>query len=299
MKLVLFIVGFLFFFAARTYASPSPCEFFGECDSMLTVPVESSSEKPDWHSVVTKPPSYWYAFGENMLNIDRARDVLYIGMLTGGLIAVDQQLYDATQRVRNQSRFAAKIDRYAISIGDGRYQFAAAGGLTLYGWLGDNPRFLRTASQMAESVIAVGIMIQVLKRITGRESPASSTRNGGTWRFFPNLHQYAKDEPKYYSFPSGHISSTTAILTVINENFPEAASWLRPVSYGIIGIVGVGLVGQKMHWYSDLLPGIALGYSFGLIAAHAKTSGSSASPQVSLYPASNGEFNGLALAIRF
>jgi membrane-associated PAP2 superfamily phosphatase len=265
---------------------------------------ELHNNTPEWHSVVTNPPADWYVFSEQMLNIDRVRDVLYIGIITGGLMVVDQQLYDVTQDVRRQSPFVKRLNKYSVAVGDGKYQFAATGGLALYGWIGGDERCLRTASQMAESIIAVGIVVQVLKRITGRESPAASTQNGGMWRFFPNLRQYTKNEPQYYSFPSGHISSTTAALTVINENFPESAGWLRPASYAIIGMVGVGLVGERMHWYSDLLPGIALGYSFGLISAHPKglkigQLGSSHPAELSFFPTSNGSFNGFTVALDF
>ena len=265
---------------------------------------ELSGDTLEWYSVVTKPPAQWYAFGEEMLNIDRAHDVLYLGIITGGLLLVDQQLYDVTQNIRRQFSFVKRVNKFSVAVGDGRYQFAAIGGLALYGWVGGDTRCLRTASQMAESIISVGIVVQVLKRITGRESPAASTQNGGMWRFFPNLQKYSRSERKYYSFPSGHISSTTAALAVINENFPEAASWLRPASYAIIGLVGVGLVGEKMHWYSDLLPGIALGYSFGLIASHPKGMkigqlGSTHPAELSIFPTSNGNFNGFTVAVDF
>ncbi|MBA4320784.1 MAG: hypothetical protein C0412_20530, partial [Flavobacterium sp.] len=56
----------------------------------------------------------------------------------------------------------------------------------------------------------------------------------------------------------------TAFLTVISENYPEA-KWLEPVSYGILGLLGISLVAHDMHWYSDLPLGIAIGYSFGKI----------------------------------
>jgi hypothetical protein len=245
-----------------------------------------------------------YAFGEGVFNVDQIRDALYLGTLCGGLMLVDQQSYDLTQNVRRQSSFIRRINKFSVAIGDGKYQFAAAGGVALYGWIGGDDRCLRTASQMAESIIATGIFVQVLKRITGRESPASSTENGGEWRIFPNLRKYARNEPKYYSFPSGHIATTTAALTVINENFPETAAWLRPASYAIVGLVGFGLVGQKMHWYSDLVPGIAIGYSFGLIASHPRglkigQIGSSHPASIALFPTSNGESTGFTLAVDF
>lgn len=150
---------------------------------------------------------------------------------------------------------------------NGRYQFGFVGSFALYGLIADDSRALKTASQMTEAILATGIVVQVLKRIAGRESPIVATQGRGAVRPFPNLADYQRHQPKYYSFPSGHIATTTAALTVLCEDFPEA-KWMRPMSYILIGAVGGSLVSKGWHWYSDLPFGIALGYSFGVIAAH-------------------------------
>jgi hypothetical protein len=58
-----------------------------------------------------------------------------------------------------------------------------------------------------------------------------------------------------------------ATVTVISENYPEV-QWIRPLGYGIVGLTGVSLVNKGWHWYSDFPLAIAMGYTFGRIAAH-------------------------------
>jgi hypothetical protein len=107
-------------------------------------------------------------------------------------------------------------------------------------------------------------MVQLLKRMTGRESPLTASSKSGTWRFFPNIVKYQKDQPKYYSFPSGHLSTAIATLTVIAENYPES-NYVKPIGYSVIGLLGVGLVAKDMHWFSDFPLAAALGYEVGKI----------------------------------
>ena len=74
-------------------------------------------------------------------------------------------------------------------------------------------------------------------------------------------------QPNYYSFPSGHIGTEIAAVTVIAENYPEVW-WIRPLGYAGAACLASGLAGLQYHWWSDYPLGIALGYVFGMIAAH-------------------------------
>jgi hypothetical protein len=118
-----------------------------------------------------------------------------------------------------------------------------------------------------EAVLASGTVVQLLKHITGRESPFTRSSPTGLWRFFPNQLEYLKHVPAYDAFPSGHICTALATVIVIAENYPEV-KWIRPVGYVVSGLVGVGMVNRGIHWYSDYPLGLAIGYAFGMIAAH-------------------------------
>ncbi len=109
--------------------------------------------------------------------------------------------------------------------------------------------------------------MQVLKHVTGRETPNTASTPTGVWRFFPNQSEYHKHVSTYDAFPSGHVTTTLAAVIVIAENYPEVW-WIRPVGYVLTGLVAWGMVGTGIHWYSDYPLSVALGYTFGMIAAH-------------------------------
>jgi hypothetical protein len=56
-------------------------------------------------------------------------------------------------------------------------------------------------------------------------------------------------------------------VIVIAENYPEL-TWIRPVGYTLLGVIGISMVDIGIHWYSDYPLGLAIGYTFGMIAAH-------------------------------
>ncbi len=220
-----------------------------------------------WYTMFTKIPNDWALFGRRTFRAESVPTIVGIAGITGALYIFDQNTYRNTHAYEGKSRKIVTFRDALVSVGDGLYQFGFIGTMAVYGFASHDSRALRTASQMTEAILATGVVVQVLKRITGRESPIVATEDRGEVRPFPNFNEYQRHQPKYYSFPSGHIATTTAALTVLCENFPEA-KWMRPVSCILIGAVGGSLVSKGWHWYSDLPLGIALGYSFGVIAAH-------------------------------
>lgn len=225
-----------------------------------------------WYSMFTKLPGDWARSGSLLFQSESVPAIAGVGLLTFSFVRMDNQMWRATRKFYKSSETANKISSYAVALGDGRLHLGIAGVFAGYGWLADDPRALRTASQTVEAFLATGITVQLLKRITGRQSPAAATHLTGRWKFLPHPQQYAKHPTSYYAFPSGHISTAMATLTVVAENYPDQR-WLKPVGYTLVGVLGTGLVAKGMHWYSDLPLGIALGYVFGKIAASPLTPG--------------------------
>jgi hypothetical protein len=117
------------------------------------------------------------------------------------------------------------------------------------------------------------------------------------------LRSYERNQPKYYAFPSGHITTAITTITVVAENYPDVW-WIRPVGYSLTGLLGVSLVNVGYHWYSDLPLGIALGYTFGMLAAHPSGTqgdplGRESSPHVSILPRVSPSGNGFELVLMF
>ena len=152
------------------------------------------------------------------------------------------------------------------NINTGLYQFGQgfpslliAGGLYTYGKIHNNYRAISTASQLTEVFISMGVGTQLLKRISGRQSPSETTDLEGQWHPFPSFKKFQNHTPAYDAFPSGHLATLMSTVTVLAENYPEI-KWIKPVGYSMIGLVGYSMINNRVHWASDYPLAIALGY---------------------------------------
>jgi hypothetical protein len=221
-----------------------------------------------WYSMFTQLPNDWTRSATLSLRSESVPAIAGIGVLTYSLMRTDHETWRGTRRLYRESATFKGFSDCSVALGDGRLHLGIATAFAGYGWLWDDPKALRVASQTIEAFLATGITVQLMKRVTGRESPAAATTyQSGRWKFCPTPQQYAKHPTSYYAFPSGHISTTMATVTVLAENYPQER-WIKPVGYTLIGALGVGLVAKGMHWYSDLPLGLALGYLFGKVTAN-------------------------------
>jgi hypothetical protein len=219
-------------------------------------------QMPKWHTMITKIPSDLLTFTRDYITTDNLPMMIALTVSTAGLIISDDATWKESDRFYKRSSFNKSFSDYFTEFGDGRTQFILAGGFAAYGLLGKDNRALRTASQIVEVVLGCGFTVQVLKHITGRESPFVATAPGGIWRFFPNQIDYHKRVPHYDAYPSGHIATSMATFIVIARNFPEY-KWIEPTGWVLAGLIGFGMANTGIHWYSDYPLGLALGYAFG------------------------------------
>jgi hypothetical protein len=242
-------------------------------DSLVVAAKDSTSDSTaqrsslKWHSMITNIPGDLVTYYKQKIQPTSVPEFLYLGVLTAGLIVTDDATYEVSDRWYKDSKTVSDVSDFFVSLGDGKSQFALGGIFAAYGLISSDQRALRTGSQIVEAVLASGTVVQLLKHITGRESPFTRSSPTGLWRFFPNQLEYLKHVPAYDAFPSGHICTALATVIVIAENYPEV-KWIRPVGYVVSGLVGVGMVNRGIHWYSDYPLGLAIGYAFGMIAAH-------------------------------
>jgi hypothetical protein len=256
-----------------------------------------------WHSMLTNLPGDWNQYYQLKFHITNIPEFVGLSVLTAGLLVTDQATYEVSDRWYKESRAVTGVSDFFVSLGDGKSQFALAGAFAAYGLLKDDQHALRTGSQIVEAVLASGAVVQLLKHVTGRESPFVRTSPTGTWRWFPNQLDYLKHVPAYDAFPSGHICTSIATVIVIAENYPET-KWIRPVGYVVSGLVGVGMVNRGIHWYSDYPLGLALGYVFGMIAAHPEgilisNSSDANSTHITISPDMNNQGFGVSFGVAF
>lgn len=225
------------------------------------------NKMPVWHEMFTNVPGDWSKYFTATFRENKIPLYLAVSALTAATIITDDKSWQITRKNHDASTFATKFDEFWTEFGDGRTQFGLAAAFGLYGLISDDARAMRTASQIVQTVIASGAVVQVLKHITGRQTPNTATTPTGNWVFFPNQIEYAKHVSTYDAFPSGHVTTTLATVIVLAENYPEVW-WIRPVGYAVTALVAYGMVGTGIHWYSDYPLAVALGYTFGMIASH-------------------------------
>ncbi len=220
-----------------------------------------------WHTFIENIPRDWSQWAQTAFRHDKIGEWALVTGLTTALFVTDDITYTPSKRFFESSGRAGYWSNFAAEIGDGRTQFGLAGAFAAYGVVFGDQRALRTGSQIVEVVLGAGAVVQVLKHVTGRESPFTRSSPTGIWKFFPDQLQYHKHVPAYDAFPSGHICTSMATVVVIAENYPEA-TWIRPLGYLFCTFIAVGMVNNGIHWYSDYPLGILIGYSFGMIASH-------------------------------
>jgi membrane-associated phospholipid phosphatase len=301
---ILVLLTFPLLLLAQERGSESPSLGETKADS-ADARGEPSDPKPElkWYSMFTNIPGDWTRYGRVTFRSGNVQPMVGMVLLTGALIVTDDQTWTMSDRFYKGSKEVKRVSDFFEYLGDGRPQFGLAGAFAAYGFVFKDQRALRTASQTVEAILACGTVVQVLKHVTGRESPFLSTRAGGRWDFFPNQIEYHKHVPRFDAYPSGHIATALATVTVVAENYPEW-TWVKPVGYPIVALIGISMANTGIHWYSDYPLGLALGYAFGMLAAHpegvpeearakGKETGFSVSPMI------NATASGVSLAYTF
>lgn len=155
-------------------------------------------------------------------------------------------------------------------LGNGVTTLLVGGAFYTFGKINNDFRSLNTANEVFEILISTGLTTQILKRVTGRQSPSAaidSGNSGGHWTLFPSINSYQSNTPNYDAFPSGHIATMMATITVIATNYPEV-KWIKPLGYSLMGILSFEMMSSKAHWVSDYPLAILIGYVIGKQAAN-------------------------------
>jgi PAP2 superfamily len=150
------------------------------------------------------------------------------------------------------------LNSVLYSLGEGLPPILISAGLLVHGSIAKDHRSLSVASQIMQSNITMGISTQLLKRISGRESPFVATQSGGAWHP-ARFRQYQHNVPHFDAFPSGHLATMMSTVTVLALNYPEK-KWIRPVGYTLMTLVGLAMINNDVHWAGDYPLAIGLGY---------------------------------------
>nr|MBC7612523.1 phosphatase PAP2 family protein [Pseudopedobacter sp.] len=243
-----------------------------------------SYQKPQKFGFVTHVPSDLWQITKAPFQKENLKGLGLVLGSTALLYWQDQNIVNAAQQFSNHIGLQRSVEFNAplkvagerlvkipqnlntglYEMGEGGTTMYIAAGLFIYGKINKDNRSLQAASDLTESFITMGVATQIIKRITGRQTPSSSTMSRGEWNLFPSFHNFNSDKSSYDSFPSGHLSTMMATVTVLAQNYPEK-KWIKPVGYSLIGLTGFAMLNNGVHWVSDYPLAIALGYLSGKI----------------------------------
>jgi len=127
-----------------------------------------------------------------------------------------------------------------------------AGGCAL--WEGTENKLGRTCWESGESIAIGGLSAEALQLITGRRSP-SDTGDPGHW--------FSGSKG---SFPSLHVTVTTAAVTPVIVQFVRDDPWVAALAL-LPAYEMVARVKAQEHWQTDVLAGALLGAGVGVYEA--------------------------------
>jgi PAP2 superfamily len=237
-----------------------------QAESIEVPPPTAKSYDPTFWNIFTNLPADmvdWWGLTFSRENAPQLAGVL--GM-TAAMIPADYETWMAVYRPTQANPTLSSLFIHGETWSSGLFQVSASAIFLAWGITG-NKRALRTAFEIGETVLSSGIVVQVMKRATGRESPKGSLQRGGRWTGYPGEKVYQNSLRDYDAMPSGHLSSAFVIFQTIALNYPDQP-WISWVGYPLMGFFAVSCVGNNIHWFSDFPIAIALGYSFAKISAY-------------------------------
>jgi undecaprenyl-diphosphatase len=101
------------------------------------------------------------------------------------------------------------------------------------------------------------LLVQLLKRAVARARPCDASG-----RLLALV-----DLPDPHSFPSGHAAAATAVAATVAIAHPMVA----PIALPLAGVVSYSRVALRVHHWSDVLAGVALGLGGAIAAAYLLT----------------------------
>jgi hypothetical protein len=239
--------------------------------------------KPKKFGFVTNLPKDAAGIVSSTFRKESIKPLLVIAASTAGLILIDQNITDEFRKFADRINFSpdeknknllnfkmgdkdvsllrlpTNANTAIYQLGQGFPSLVIGAGLFAYGKIHNDFRALSTASQLAESFILMGVGTQIVKRITGRQSPSEATSPAGEWNFLPSFSDYQNRTPYYDAFPSGHLATLMSSVTIFSKNYPEK-KWIKPVGYSVTGLVALSMINNKVHWASDYPLALGMGY---------------------------------------
>ena len=197
------------------------------------------------------------------LHMDGDDALLWGGVVatTAALITIDQPVARTTYKFRDNDRWVQTVSPILTQFGQFYVPYGIVAAYCLEGIALNDNTSVDTGLLALQAMIHSGIVVQVIKHISGRSRPFV-TFDRDKWygpRMIFQIHPPRGYSP-YDSFPSGHTITAFTLATVIAG---REKSWVGIVAYSCAGLCGLSRLTQHDHWHSDVFVGGALGVAIG------------------------------------
>jgi membrane-associated phospholipid phosphatase len=182
-----------------------------------------------------------------------SKDLITLGGIAAavsGAFLLDHEVKQfAGNNINNFNNHLFDIDRYY-------YVPAAAvisGGIYFYGFFSKDKQIRQLGLDLGEAAFYANTFNIALKFFSGRNRPLRTDDN---IEFRP-----FKIAPINSAFASSHTTLAFAISTVMSS-YSDNIFW-KTGWYTAAGLVGAARIYRRMHWFSDVVLGAAIGYYIG------------------------------------
>ncbi len=254
------------------------CQKGDAIDSFKRAVIEDEYKKKSFHFVTDVPGNIWQ-ISKQPFKKNNLTGLIITAGATALLIPLDQDITDELKKFSYRIKLYPQtnykvplklgdtkilkipqnLNTAFYQLGEGGTSMLVAGGLFIYGKIKKDKQAINTAGDLTETFITMGVATQIIKRISGRESPFKATQPGGSWKPFPSLHNYQSNTSRYDAFPSGHLATMMATVTTLTLNYPKN-KWIKPVGYTLMCVSSWAMINTEVHWISDYPLALALGY---------------------------------------
>jgi hypothetical protein len=184
----------------------------------------------------------------------------HTAIITLALSIKDEDIYRQTKTFQNQHTSVDKPSETITLLGDGYVDLSLLGLFYLKGILWKDKRAEKTALLGFKGMLHTGIVVQVLKHISGRQRP--SAENGKDRWHGPSgaFKRYTPGRWAFYdAFPSGHTIAAWSLATVVSHQYRHLKI-VPPLVYVLAAGAGVSRITEDAHWASDVFLGAIIGF---------------------------------------
>lgn len=136
------------------------------------------------------------------------------------------------------------------------------------GRLANRPVLAASGFRGMEAIAVSGVVVSVLKGLTGRARPEVPPHEKDDWRIFRGLEG---DDSDYFSMASGHAAVSFAFATAVTgevaRRAPHAARAVGVTTFGLAAVTSWQRMHADRHWLSDVTVGAGIGMVTALAIA--------------------------------